>query len=84
MTRVFFFLVGFALMVLGLSFLILYLNLLTIGYKFSFYANFIIRRVECYYTVIGFIIVLLTITIKGDKKNELHLWYYIKFSWTLL
>ncbi len=73
MTRVFFFLVGFALMVLGLSFLILYLNLLTIGYKFSFYANFIIRRVECYYTVIGFIIVLLTITIKGDKKNELHL-----------
>ena len=73
MTRLFFFLVGFALMVLGLSFLILYLNLLTIGYKFSFYANFIIRRVECYYTVIGFIIVLLTITIKGDKKNELHL-----------
>ena len=84
MTRIFFFLIGFALMVLGLSFIILYLNLLTIGYKFSFYANFIIRRVECYYTVIGFIIVLLTITIKGDKKNELHLWYYIKFSWTLL
>ncbi len=73
MTRIFFFLIGFALMVLGLSFIILYLNLLTIGYKFSFYANFITRRIECYYTVIGFIMVLLSLTIKGDKNNELHL-----------
>lgn len=73
MTRIFFFLVGFALMVLGLSFLILYLNLLTLGYNFSFYVNFITRRIECYYAVIGFIIVLLTLIIKGDKKHELHL-----------
>ncbi len=73
MTRIFFFLVGFALMVLGLSFSILYLNLLTIGYNFSFYVNFITRRIECYYAVIGFIIVLLTLIIKGDKKHELHL-----------
>ena len=84
MTRLFFFLVGFALMVLGLSFIILYLNLLTIGYNFSFYANFITRRIECYYALIGFVIVLLTLIIKGDKKHELHLWYRIKFSWTLL
>lgn len=73
MTRIFFFLVGFALMVLGLSFTILYLNLLTIGYNFSFYVNFITRRIECYYAVIGFIIILLTLIIKGDKKHELHL-----------
>ncbi len=73
MTRLFFFLVGFALMVLGLSFIILYLNLLTIGYNFSFYANFITRRIECYYALIGFVIVLLTLIIKGDKKHELHL-----------
>ena len=73
MIKVFFFLIGFALMVLGLSFIILYLNLLTIGYNFTFYVNFISKRIECYYTIIGFIIVLLTLTIKGDKKNELHL-----------
>lgn len=73
MTRIFFFLVGFALMVLGFTFLILYLNLLTLGYNFSFYVNFITRRIECYYAVIGFIIVLLTLIIKGDKKHELHL-----------
>lgn len=73
MIRIFFFLVGFALMVLGFSFLILYLNLLTIGYNFSFYVNFITRRIECYYALIGFIMILLTIIIKGDKKNELHI-----------
>lgn len=73
MTRIFFFLTGFALMVIGFSFIILYLNLLTIGYNFNFYVNFITRRIECYYAVIGFIITLLTIRIKGDKKHELHL-----------
>ena len=73
MIRIFFFLVGFALMVIGCSFIILYLNLLTIGYNFIFYVKFITRRLECYYTVIGFIIILLTIIIKGDRKYELHI-----------
>lgn len=73
MIRIFFFLVGFALMVLGFSFLILYLNLLTIGYNLEFYVNFITRRIECYYIVIGFIIILLTLLKKGDKKYELHI-----------
>lgn len=73
MMRIFFFLVGFALMVIGFAFLILYLNLLTIGYNFSTYVNFITRRIECYYALIGFIIILLTTIIKGDKKNELHI-----------
>jgi len=84
MIRIFFFLVGFALLVIGLVFTILYLNLLTIGYNFSFYVNFITRRIECYYTIIGFLIILLTIIIKGEKKHELHLWYSIKFSKKLL
>lgn len=73
MIRIFFFLTGFALMVIGFVFIILYLNLLTIGYNFSFYGKFISRRIECYYTIIGFIIVLLSITKKGEKKYELHI-----------
>ncbi len=69
MARIFFFLLGFALLVIGTSYLILYLNLITIGYNFSFYVNFIIRRIECYYAIIGFIIILLTTLKKGrDKK----------------
>ena len=73
MTRILFFLIGFVLMVLGLSFIILYLNLLSLGYNFSIYVNFIIRRRECYLEPIGLIIMLLALTIKGDKKNELHI-----------
>ena len=84
MIRIFFFLVGFALLVIGLVFTILYLNLLTIGYNFSFYVNFIIKRIECYYAIVGFIIILLTIIIKGEKKHELYLWYSPKFSKKIL
>ena len=73
MTRFFFFLVGFALMVIGFSYIILYLNLLTIGYNFPLYVNFIIRRIECYYAPIGLLIIILTIKIKGAKKNELYI-----------
>ena len=73
MMRIFFFLVGFSLLVIGNTFIILYLNLLTLGYNFSFYVNFITSRIECYYTVIGFTIVVSTLMIKGDKKHELHL-----------
>ena len=80
MIRIFFFLTGFSLMVIGFVFIILYLNLLSLGYNFFEFVNFIIRRIECYYTVIGFVIILLTINIKGAKKNELHLWHSTKLS----
>ena len=73
MIRIFFFLVGFGLMVLGFSFLILYLNYLTIGYNFKEYVNFISSRVECYNVIIGLIIIILSIFIKGDKKNDIRI-----------
>lgn len=73
MTRIFFFLFGFGLMTLGFIYLILYLNLMNTGYNFSDYVNFIIRRVECYYVIIGFIILNLSLYLKGDKKHGLYL-----------
>lgn len=73
MIRVFFFLFGFALTTIGLSFIILYLNILTIQYNFYDYVNFIIRRPECYFSIIGFIIMTISIITKGDEKNELYL-----------
>ena len=73
MVRVFFFLIGFGLSVVGSSFIILYLNLTTMGYNFINYVNFISRRVECYYSIIGIIIMVLSIWIKGDKNNEFYL-----------
>lgn len=69
MIRVFFFLLGFGLMVIGCSLIILYLNLTTMGYNFLEYVNFIIRRVECYFSIIGFIIIILSIALKGDYRK---------------
>jgi len=56
-------------MVIGCSFIILYLNLTTMGYNFLEYVNFIIRRVECYFSIIGFIIIILSIALKGDYRK---------------
>ena len=41
-----FLLMGMILIILGLFFQILYLNLLVLGYSFSFYVHFISRKVE--------------------------------------
>ena len=73
----FLFLFGFGLSVIGLSFIIIYLNLLTLGYNFYEYVNFIIRRIECLNIITG--IVLIIISIKTGGKNEFYIWYSIKF-----
>ena len=71
MYRLFFFLIGFGLTIIGIIYIILYLNLLTIGYKFSEYVNFIIRRIECWYSILGIVIMLISIY-KGGK-HELYI-----------
>ena len=71
LSRIFILILGFGLMIVGFTYIILYLNLLTIGYNLSEYVNFIIRRFECYFSVIGFIIFLITLFIGG--KYELYL-----------
>ena len=68
MIRIFFFLFGFGLMVMGFSYVILYLNLLSVGYNFLEYVNFIFSRVECYFVLIGLIILILSIFIKGEAR----------------
>jgi len=75
MIRIFFFLFGFGLMVMGFSYVILYLNLLSVGYNFLEYVNFIFSRFECYLVVVGLIILILSMFIKGEDKDELYLWY---------
>ena len=65
----FIFLFGFGLSVISLSFIIIYLNLLTIGYNFLDYVHFIIRRIECINLVTGIILIILTMINGG--KNEL-------------
>ena len=70
MRHIFFFLLGFGLSVVGFSYIILYLNLLSIGYNFNDYVKFIIRRFECYFSVIGMLVMIFSIFIKGDNIYE--------------
>ena len=73
MLRIFFFLFGFGLMVIGFTYIILYLNLFSLGYNFLEYVNFIFSRLECYFTLIGLIVLILSLFIKGDDSYELYL-----------
>ena len=55
-SKIFFFLIGFIFMVIGFSYIILYLNLISFGFTFSEYLSYILDRGECLLLVIGFII----------------------------
>lgn len=71
--RILLFLFGFGLTVVGSIYIISYLNLLTIGYNFNYYVNFIIRRLECLYFVIGLIFILISIYLSEGDNYELHI-----------
>lgn len=65
----FIFLFGFGLSVISFSYIIIYLNLLTMGYNFLEYVHFIIRRVECLNLFTGLVLIILSLINGG--KNEL-------------
>lgn len=73
--KIFLFLLGFGLMVVGFSTLILYINLFSFGYNFKEYVTFVLKLPEFYYLIIGFILLNISIFLKGDK-NEKHVWYF--------
>ncbi len=76
MARFFFFLVGFGFTLIGSIYIIIYLNLTTIGYNFLEYVNFIIRRPECLIFIIG--IILIVLSLPREEKDELHIRYFSK------
>jgi hypothetical protein len=69
--RIIIFLLGIIFTVTGMVSLILYLNLLSFGYSFLEYVNFIIRKFECISLFIGLIIIWISISYR--RKNEIHL-----------
>ena len=69
--RISLFLLGFGLTTIGFVYIICYLNLLSIGYNFTDFVNFIISRIECLNAIFGIIIMYLSINLGG--KNELHI-----------
>lgn len=71
------FLLGLFLCSFGLSFCIIYFNLMTMGYSFSHYVHFIISRFECNLLWVGILFML--ISWKGKDIYELLLRRFIKF-----
>ena len=69
---------GIILSSVGLMFIILYLNLLTMGYSFLEYVHFISTRIECLLLIFG--LLLLFFSLKGWIKNVLLLRRTSKFS----
>lgn len=69
--RVLLFLIGFGLTTIGFMYIIVYLNLISIGYNFLEYVNFIIRRIECLNAIIGIILMIVATNMGG--KNELYI-----------
>lgn len=67
------FLSGFGLAVIGSIYIICYLNLLSIGYNFLEYVNFIIREIECLFLPIGFIIMIICVYVPGGGKNDIYI-----------
>ena len=72
MIKILTFLLGFGFMVIGLTYAITYLNLLSMGYDFYDYFSFICRRVECLITIIGLILISIVIFMKGEH-NDLYI-----------
>ncbi len=73
MWRFFFFLLGFGLMVVGSTYIITYLNLLTMGYSIGDYLGFIFSRVECIFVLIGLGIVSFVIITSRRQEHDLYL-----------
>ena len=73
MFRIFSFLLGFGLMVVGSTYIIMYLNLFTFGYSFIEYINYIFSQIECLFAPLGLTILTLSIYIKGGDKIDKYL-----------
>ena len=69
--KIFLFLIGFGLTTIGCVYIICYLNLISLGYNFFDYVNFIIRRIECWNSILGIIIMFISFNIGG--KNEFYI-----------
>ena len=80
MLRFILFLFSFGMSVIGFTYIIIYLNLMSMDYTFIEYLKFISTRFECLISIIGLIIVSIIILGRKDK-NDIYIWYTFKFLW---
>lgn len=71
MKKFFFFAAGVFFTSYGLTFIIIYLNLLNMGYPLFGYIKYILTHFECLIIILG--IILLYLSFERKDKNELYL-----------
>lgn len=71
-SKIFFAVFGFFLMIIGFYYLIIYINLLSFGYTLDEYFSYLVTRYECWTLIIGIIIEIIII-FKKEKKHVKHL-----------
>lgn len=60
-------------MVIGFTYIITYMNLMSMGYSILDYLKFIVGKIECQFSIIGFLIVFMVIFTKGSENNDIHI-----------
>lgn len=66
-SKIFFFTLGFFLMIYGFYYLIIYINLFSFGYTFDEYFSYLVTRYECWSLIIGILIEIIVIFRKEKK-----------------
>jgi len=60
---------GYILMVLGITYILIYMNLFTFGYTIKEYLLFLFTRYECYFLLVGFMIEVICLVYRKDAKK---------------
>ena len=68
---------GYVLMVLGITYIIVYINLFSFGYTIKEYLEFLFTTLEGYLLPIGLLLEIIGLNIRKDKR-KLHIFmmYY--------
>ncbi len=67
MSKLLFYFIGIYLVSIGMVYLIINLNLLTMGYSFIEYVKFIISNIYFYYILVGILLIYMSV-LRKDKK----------------
>lgn len=76
--RIIYFILGIIITSSALMYIVIYLNLLRMGYSMLDYVKYVLSSIECTKIFIGIILIILSL--KKGRKNELYLQYKSKFK----
>lgn len=76
--RIIYFILGIIITSSALMYIVIYLNLLRMGYSMLEYVKYVLSSIECTKIFIGIILIILSL--KKGRKNELYLQYKSKFK----